>query len=168
MLFSRDFLMRLWVLCAAFFLSGCTESQRPPSAPVGPATAPTIAVPRAAVAGPVVQIFDISALVGMTADQIRARLGKPVSDQQNDNPISNKDLLYRSQGYELFISYEVMSGRIFSFYIPAVKPKKEYRHLLKIGNVNQHDKRYLVEPLRRADGLYEGIVVRTQVGHEMD
>lgn len=113
-------------------------------------------------------MFDIPALLNLTADQIRAKLGKPISDQQNDNPISNKDLLYRKQGYELFISYEVMSGRVFSFYIPAIKPQKAYQYLLKVGNVNQHDPRYLVEPIDREDGFYEGVAIRTQVGHEMD
>ena len=129
------------LLCAAVLAPGCGAPQRQPDEQTAPAARPVPPLPRPAVST-AAPAFDIPALLNLTANQVRAKLGKPVSDQQNDNPVSMKDLLYRKQGYELFVSYEVMSGRVFSFYIPAIKPRKDYQYLLKVGNVNQHDPRY--------------------------
>ena len=116
---SRNIFASLCVLGAAFLSPGCTETQRPASeptaaGPVAPSPAPRPLADSAAYA------FNVPALVGLTVDQIRAQLGKPISDEQGSANKDLKTLLYRRKGYELSIDYEVQSRRLFN--IPQFPP----------------------------------------------
>ena len=153
---SSTALLSFCALFAASFLTGCGAPQRPPgesATPKAAQPAPGLPADSAAYA------FDVPALLGLTADQIRATLGKPLKDQQGDVTNTLRDFVYKAKGYELYIGYEAQSRRVISFYIPVAKPTKEYKYLLEVGRVNYQDKRYKVEPFEREGGLYAGLSI---------
>jgi len=104
-------------------------------------------------------VFDIPSLIGLTADQIKTKLGKPLSDEQGSINDQMKTLIYQRRGYKLFIDYEVRSRRLLKFYLESPHPTTEYQYLLNAANVTQHDKRYKVEPSDPGDGLYRDIYI---------
>jgi len=113
-------------------------------------------------------VFNIPDLVSLTADQIKAKLGKPISDAQESDNDQMKTLCYQRHGYELLIRYEVQSRYTLDLYFSPVKSWQKYEYLLRAGKLTQDDKRYKVRPLNEANGLYEGLVVTPPVEHVMD
>ena len=152
-------LFLLWALGAALLLPNCDDSQHlasEHSISVATHPEPGNSNPTADSTAPV---FDIPALVTLTADQIKGKLGQPLSDAQESDNDQMKTLSYQRLGYELLIRYEVRSRRILDFYFSPAKSWQRYNYLLKTGNLIQDDNRYKVRPLNETDGLYEGIVV---------
>jgi hypothetical protein len=142
-----------------FPLPSCNEPQRPLGEQSEVAARPAIVSAPRPSTDSAAYVFNISALVGLTADQIRVQLGKPVSDQQESINESVKSLFYQRQGYDLLVEYNVQSHQVIRFYINPNKSTKKYQYLLEAANINQNDKRYLIEYLNGENGLYEGIVI---------
>jgi hypothetical protein len=107
--------------------------------------------------------------VNLTADQITARLGKPVSDEQGSDNEQMKTLLYKRKGYVLSIDYEVKSRRLLDVYFTPASSWQAYQELLRAANVTAEDgKGYKVQPLNEEDGLYEGITITPDSARVMD
>jgi len=83
----------------------------------------------------------------LTADQIQARLGKPLRDEQESINEEMKTRLYRRQGYGLSVNYEVRSHRLLSLDLRSPHPMTDYTPLLEAANVTEADQGYHVEPL---------------------
>ena len=158
MLLSRDALLCLCALNMALLLPCCTEPQRS-------ASEPTAAGPIAAslpasrpLTDSAAYAFDIPALVGLTIDQIRAQLGKPISDEQGSINEDLKTLLYRRKGYELSIDYEVQSRRLFNIYLSSLQERQHYTVLLRAANASAEGGRgYQVDAQNGEAGLYENL-----------
>ena len=146
-----NILLLLGALGSALLLPGCGDAPRSPSQP------PTRPVVARVTVDSASYVFDLPALMGLTADQIKAKLGKPVKDSQESDNDQMKTLFYQRRGYKLFIDYEVRSRRILDFYLRPPHPTAEYEYLLDAGHVTQHDPRYKVEPSDPGDGLYHEI-----------
>ena len=149
--------------CVVLLASGCGEPARSPSERTAPATAPTTTpalspAPRAS-ADSATYVFNIPARIGLRADQIKATLGKPISDERESIDELVKSLIYRRQGYELLIDYKVRSRQVINFYLSPTKSWKKYAYFLTAGNLNQEDKHYKVDLLNEENGLYQGVVV---------
>lgn len=162
----------LWVLCATGFLLGCSDPQHSSSQQVAavpkPNATPSVASMPHKVADSAAYVFNVPALVNLTADQIRVKLGTPISDAQESINEQMKTLRYQRQGYKLAIDYEVQSRQLLDFYLKSSKPRAEYQYLLDAANVNQHDKRYKAEPLDQGDGLYSEIEITPGVERVLD
>lgn len=161
-------LLLLGTFCAAGPLPGCGDSPQRPGTSSGLATAPPPAArPPADTAG---CVFDVPALVNLTADQIQARLGKPLSDAQESANEQMHSLSYRRKGYELSIDYEVKSRRIIDVYFtPAIDTAwQAYARLLRGANITREEDFRLVHALNEKDGLYEGITITPEGSRVQD
>jgi len=152
-------ILLLGALGSALLLPGCGEAPRAPSqSPSRGDAPPTRPAARVAVDS-ARYVFDLPALMGLTADQIKTKLGKPLKDSQESDNDQMKTLFYQRQGYKLFIDYEVRSRRILDFHFASPHPTAEYEYLLDAGHVTQHDPRYKVQPLDWGDGLYRELYI---------
>ena len=162
MLLSRRFRAFFFcAFCAAGLLIGC-GGDAPPQLPSKTAKTPPRAVvsPAAgASADTAGYVFDIPALMELTADQIKAKLGKPVSDGQESIDEEVNSLRYQRRGYDLSIDYEVKSRRIATYYFNPHKLVKEPAALLQAINATQNDKRYSVQYLSEGNGVYNGVLI---------
>lgn len=170
---SYKTLVLVYTLGTSFLLPSCTEPQHSPNEQqevaknsTGGRTSPTV---RRVSVDSTIYVFNVPALVNLTADQITAQLGKPVRDEQESINAEMKTLLYQRQGYELSIDYEVESRRLLSIYFAPTKSWQAYPQLLRAANVTIKDgKGYKVEPLNEEGGLYEGIAFRLDSARVMD
>ena len=160
MSFSSKIFPPFWACCTVGLLAGCGGAPPPGGEPAGAATSP-VAPPTTVPAGPLVDttsyVFDLPALVPLTADQVRARLGKPDSDEQESINEEMKTLIYYKKGYKLLINYEVPSRRLIGLYFYPTKSWQKYPHLLQQANVREGEAGYSVTPANEANGLCEGI-----------
>lgn len=148
----------LLLLGAAFLLPGCTEPQHPPGGPAAGLAVIPARAPRSP-ADSTAYVFDVPALVGLTADQIIARLGKPVRDRQESIDEQVKSLLYQRQNYNLSVEYDVQSRRVVRFYMNPHKLTKDNQPLLDAANIDPSDSRFTVEYLNEEDGRYQGMLI---------
>ena len=156
---GKTLLVRFVVLFTALQLFSCTDAQRPPTEPPSTAAKPAVAP---SLRSPVTAdscVFDIAALVGLTAGQIPARLGKPVSDQQESIDEEVKSLNYQRQGYDLSIEYNVQSRRVVRFYLNPHKSTIDNYLLLHAANIDSTDSRLTIQYLNEEDGRYRGLLV---------
>lgn len=109
---TRQLPLPLYLICAAVFLFACNERHPLSDAPTGPSSA---ALSRTQ-AGSTKTVFNLAALVNLPASKVRARLGKPISDQQESINEEMRSMLYRRKGYELSIDYELQSQRLVQIY----------------------------------------------------
>ena len=145
------------MLCGVL-LPGCDAPQQSSSAaPPPPQSAPT---PAGTGLESTAYVFDLSALASLTADQVQARLGKPLSDERESIAGEFKTLRYRHQGYELSVDYEVASRRLHNLDLQPPRPTAAYGPLLAAANVTEAGRGYRVEPFVNEDsGLYSGVSV---------
>ena len=72
----------LGALYASFLLPSCGDSQRPLSEQSVPVAAHSVPSKPRFLADSITFVFNVPALVSLTADQIKSKLGKPASDAQ--------------------------------------------------------------------------------------
>jgi len=149
------------VLCAAGPLAGCGgELPQQPGTVAESSATRNAASPTTGVSADTARyVFDVPALLALTADQIKAKLGKPVSDGQESIDEEINSLRYQRQGYDLSIDYEVKSRRIATYYFNPHKDTKEPAALLQAVNATRNDKRYSVQYLSEGNGVYNGILI---------
>ena len=103
-------------------------------------------------------VFDLAALVDLRANQVRARLGKPLSDRQESGNEQMQTMRYERAGYQLSVDYEVQSQRLMLLQLSTGdRPWKKLEDYLRAGH--QTGKRYILSLLNQGAGLVEGIDV---------
>ena len=163
---TPHFLRILSLVCMAGLFCACDGSN--PSRNIPPAD-PVLAKAPLTRADSTVPVFDLAALVNLRANQIRARLGKPLSDQQESDNEQMKSMFYKQRGYELSIDYEVQSQRLLQLQLSTGdKPWKKLNDYLRAGHVSQTDKHYTLSLLNEEAGLLQGIDVTPDSARVMD
>ena len=103
-------------------------------------------------------MFDLASLVSLRANQVRDRLGKPLSDQQESINEQMKSMTYERAGYRLSIDYEVQSQRLIQLYLTTGdKPWRKLADYLRAGHLSQTGQHYTISLLNEEAGLLEGI-----------
>ena len=90
-------------------------------------------------------VFDVPALVGLTITQIKSKLGKPASDEQNNASGTAHNCVYKRGDYNLVIDYYVSSGKVSQFFINSTDVLKSYAHLLRASNLGSASAKYYVK-----------------------
>ncbi|WP_310397521.1 hypothetical protein [Hymenobacter sp.] len=156
---SGKHVVSLGALYAAFLLSGCSDPQRPPNKQPSTTTKPAFAPPLKSSVTADSYVYNIAALLGLTADEIPARLGGPISDERESIDEQVKSLRYQRKGYDLSIEYDVRSRRVVRFFVNLSKSTEDSQSLLNAININPRDSRFAVEYLNDEDGRYGGILI---------
>lgn len=104
-------------------------------------------------------MFNIPALVALTADQTKRQIGQPLSDTQESISEQIYSLRYRQRGYDLSVDYEVESRRVTEFYVNPHRNMRKPTALLQATNTTLNDERYVVEYLMESDSVYNGITI---------
>ena len=113
--------------------------------------------------------LNVPSLIGLTIEQIEARLGKPISKVQT-NPIGTDSArTYRIGNYELMADYFVDKRVVDTFFFTTVTGRdKSYDQLLVLaaGNLQTTAPNYRVEPFDQADRKRRvGVLIKVSVAN---
>ena len=149
--------MRYACLLFLAFLCGCAASDQPTSEPQ--ALSQALKLERA---------FDVPALLGMNANQIVQPLTSPsIRSNQDRTPRemptgggAEASYTYWHDTTALVVRYNPASLRVNSYFIKTRSGlARDYKRLLQLANVSEHDRRLTIEPIASVSHpqLYTGV-----------
>ena len=113
-------------------------------APIPPSITVLKPVARRQVA-PTGVVFDLDALHGLSIDQLKAKLGKPVKDLQSNFDGSQRECLFKKKGFLLDANYDVRSRIVDILILSDTSSILCYKQLLSLSNADTTSIRYKVE-----------------------
>ena len=98
--------------------------------------------------------FDVPSLVGKNIDQVRTILGSPANGKSIKQPLeptkqlvslgtTEWDNLFKKDGEELLVTYDVASRRVMDFFLSDDSPDRD--RLVRVGNLNPNSTNYRIE-----------------------
>lgn len=90
--------------------------------------------------------FDVPSLLQLSVPQIKRRLGPPADELQANVTDTERSLIYNKNGIQLTINYIVETNQIDNIGLAAKRDTTAYAYLEPLGNLNQQDTAYVIEP----------------------
>ena len=106
-------------------------------------------------------VFDIPSLLHLSISQAKAKLGRPMDEEQADYENATRVLIYKKQGLVLTVSYLVGTQQVDMVSLAIDRDTTAFQYLLPLGNLSATNNSYSIDTLHSEKvGLYRGIVVR--------
>jgi len=106
-------------------------------------------------------VYDIPPLLQLSMNQAKARLGRPIGEEQADYENATRMLIYKKRGLMLSVSYLVDTQQVDMVSLSIERDTTAFKYLLPLGNLSPNNTAYTIDTLHsEKPGLYRGIVVR--------